>query len=591
MLDGLPDFQTSVALGDGPVWRAYGARRWLAPPTALEVAMADGVPAFRLALTRPAAPFLPPPPYAALDLTLAATRDEAAALAALREADPDAVLSPVYPSAASARLAPGSGLPELPAGLAGPIEPAWDGLGTARVLARLEAEAGTLIAGMVEDGTLPLGLRMALRFDGVSPRLPLEVRFEPAALLAALAPYLPAEALTGGALATAIGRAGPELPLGLPASTFPDPALAATLADRIAARFGTLMPVAGAEPELVLPGPDAAPPGSFVWDLSVPFRAERWLELSLDPFGAIRAFVAANGAERLVSRNVTMPVPAGRHAIWAFANLPKARVGLEALGVTLRADPAPPHRPHAAVATRMIEGPADTAELALELAPGEPLAYTAQGFAVIVDPLGVRRLDGPPRACAGQVLHLGPADFGLLPLAVEASADLLAEARLEGEVRYRHDGREHVLAFALEAGPAACALALPASAEGAALQVVARSLADGRTLAIGPLPARQTRVGLASFPGYGPQRVLLRCPPPPGAAIVALDLVAEDRPDDEAETLAFTAGHPEREWRYFAASPFRAGFRWRLHADAGAPAHPWRLEPAAGELEPMLATS
>ena len=81
----------------------------------------------------------------------------------------------------------------------GMIEPAWDGLGTARVLARLGVEAGTLLAGMVEDGTLPLGVRMALRFDGVSPRLPLEARFDPAALLAALAPHLPAEGLTVGA--------------------------------------------------------------------------------------------------------------------------------------------------------------------------------------------------------------------------------------------------------------------------------------------------------------------------------------------------------------------------------------------------------
>ena len=53
---------------------------------------------------------------------------------------------------------------------------------------------------------------------------------------------------------------------------------------------------------------------------------------------------------------------------------------------------------------------------------------------------------------------------------------------------------------------------------------------------------------------------------------------AEETPQT-VTALALTPGAPEKEWGYVAASPFAAGYRYRIHAgsdsDAGAPAAPW----------------
>jgi hypothetical protein len=68
--------------------------------------------------------------------------------------------------------------------------------------------------------------------------------------------------------------------------------------------------------------------------------------------------------------------------------------------------------------------------------------------------------------------------------------------------------------------------------------------------------------------------------PAPGG-LLAVDLLpegAEETPQT-VTALALTPGAPEKEWGYVAASPFAAGYRYRIHAgsdsDAGAPAAPW----------------
>src|SRR5688500_3672106 len=99
-LHGLPDFHGAIALEEGVAWPGYEARQWLIPPARLRLAEDEsGLPAFRVSISRPALPFMPPPPQATLDLTLLADRDAAVALAALRAMDPRAIVAPVYPVA------------------------------------------------------------------------------------------------------------------------------------------------------------------------------------------------------------------------------------------------------------------------------------------------------------------------------------------------------------------------------------------------------------------------------------------------------------------------------------------------------------
>ncbi len=585
---GLPDFQRPLTLADGPVWPAFGDANWLAPPSVVKLAPdADGRPAFRLSITRPAVPFLPPPPYGVLDLSLAAVRDGAAALTALRAEHPGAVLSPLESAAGWVRLQPGPGV-ELPEGLGDPISLSWNGLGTARFNLRLEADAATRVAMLVEDGTMPLTVGMTLAFDGVSPRLDARVSFDPVALLAALAPLLPGDGASLQDLTAALGGSPEALPLQVDAGAGRDPAFAETLADRLVARFAAAPVVdAGQLPRFRLSADGGVAGGRFDWDLAEPVQARRWMALQVDPFAELRAFIAANGAATLVTRNTSQPIPTGSQLISAFANLPRDRVGLDTLGVTVRAAPAPPHRPQAVVATALLEAPADRADLRLQLAPGEPLDYSAQGFAVLVDAVGVQQLTGPERRCSGPVLRLLPEDFAMLPLALAAAPDLLQLARLEGTLSYRLRDLAHTLDFALDLDRPSAALALPADAAEASLAVVARALAGDGLLDLGVLPARPRRFELTSFATYGPQLAAIRCPPPPGTPVIALELIPDGRNEDPAEIvpLAFSAAEPAREWHYFSPSPFLGGFRWRIRAGPDETPQAWRhRDPSADPL-------
>lgn len=570
-LAGLPEFGAETILAEGPVWRAAGRELWLAPAGRLGLARdAAGGPALRLTLTRPAAPFLPPAPFGALDASFEAGRDLDRALAEMRGRHPGAALAILSPDIARIRLGPAPGAPDLPAGLAAPAEILWQADARGRFLRHLDIDAAGLVAAMLEDGALPLLAHAALGYRGLSPRLPLVAGFDPAELLAALAPAGP---VTQAALAARIAAALDTMPLDLPRR--PEPAeraaLAATLADRLLARFGR--PAAGTEePAHLLPAPGEVAPGRFTWDLAQPVTALRWITLAADPFAAL------DDAAALVRRVTLPPLPSGARMLDVVANLPAGLAGLQALGATASAPPLPPHRPQPAHASAVIDPATLEARLTLRLSPGEPPDCTVAAFAVLADAAGVRRCEGLPRRVSGGIVTLSPEDFGLAPVVIEAAPALLGHAALTGEARFTLDGRAHAVPLKLDAAAPRIALDLPAAATGAELRLTAVA-PGGATLALPPLPLRTLRLDLPLLPGHGPQRAVLLALPQPGTTL-AVEVLPDSAPPGTApETLAFRDDLTRRDWTYLSLSPFAPGFHWRILPDGE-----WRPHPEPAEV-------
>jgi hypothetical protein len=246
------------------------------------------------------------------------------------------------------------------------------------------------------------------------------------------------------------------------------------------------------------------------------------------------------------------------------------------IGVTLVAPADPPRRPQAAVASAALMPPDDRATLALTLGAGAAPEYRYTTYAALQQDGGVTRLEGPEREHAGAWLSLTPDDFPVDFVSVSADRALLSLAAVSGTLAW--GGPEPgARSFALDLASPALALALPRGAPDAALTIAAQERAGGRTLRLGPLPAKSLRVGTYSFAEYGPHAVEVTCAFDDASQICAIELLPEDRSDtDEAlAVLVFTPARPSRTWTWFARSPFAPGYRYRPRRDPGQPPAPW----------------
>ncbi|MCQ0092522.1 hypothetical protein [Roseovarius sp. M141] len=580
ILKGLPDFGETLVLEDGPVWRAFGQDNWLAPHTTLGLATsADGLPSFRLSITRPTTPFLPPAPFGVLDVGLAATRAQTDLLEALREGHPGATLAPLEALTGQLKLGSVPGAIALPGDVTGTATLVMRGDGTARFVRRLHIDSAAIMEALLQDGTLPLFVTGAIGYRGVSPRLAMTATFDPGALLDVLGARAGPDPISRDALTRTVEGVLDALPLDLSDRVGPEAgdALSQTLTDRLIARFAVPAPSDDPDtgtPRFTLPTGADAGHGRFEWDLSQPIATLRWITLATDPFTLLRDFLAQHGPDPLIQRSTLAPIPTGARRLSVLANLPTGAeqiTGLHALGVTLTAPPLAPHRPRPAIVSAMLDAATDAMGLTLALSPGEPLAYRVSGFAILADAAGVRRLEGATRDCTDAVLTLTPNDFGLEMIRISGAPDLLALARITGTLDHTQDGRAFSQPIALDTASTAQTLALPLGTD-ATLTLAAHDQTGDSVLTLAPFAARSTRIELGQFAGYGPQRATLRCDLPTGARL-AVELRAET--SDQIDTLLFRDDKAERHWTYSALSPFTPGFHWRLMADEDAPPGDW----------------
>jgi hypothetical protein len=578
-LTGLPDFQQPIPGDDGVLYPRFGAEGYALAPRRLEFAARDdGRPDFLLELVRGTAPDLPPAPHALLDFRVRPAAAVEAALALLRLGQPAAQVRPAELGAGWLRLSFAEALTAPPAHTA-PVALGPGGLDIARALVQVTATDGAMLKGGLLAGTLAFSATAELELAGVAPRLPLAASFDPAALLAALLPLADPQRLLPRAAVEAFFRDG--APAGLLAFAgdrdgADQRLLAAALADRLAERFAAPHPAPGpaVEPFLQLADPAGVAPGRFRWDLAEPAAARRVAVLELDRLAAARALLGADGPLATCRETVVEPLQSGFLPVLVDANLPAHREGLLAAGVTLTAAANPPLRPQAVVHTLMLRAPEDRARAVLRLSPLEAPAYTCRTFVMLRGSAGVQRIEGPERRHTGGRVQLTPADFAAPLLPVAADRDLLALADIAGRLSWTSGADGGEVAFTLTAAAPAVALALPPGAEGA-ISVEARPRV-GAARRLGPLPARALRLGLYSFPEFGPHAVEVRCAFRGTAQLLAIELQAEDDPPGRVRgTLFLSPDAPRKPWSWLARSPFQPGFRYRPAVAPGEAPEPW----------------
>lgn len=419
----------------------------------------------------------------------------------------------------------------------------WEGSLAAPWGARVTPEAITWMIEALRMRLLPLHARADLRVRGVAPRLPVRLRVDADALLALVPDGDPAglTALIGelttptGALGVADGDAPPER-------------IAQVVLDRL---------------EAELP----APAGSQLWDLAQPFVTRRRLVLSR----LLRDQLADAPLDEaaMIPAGVELPtLELGWRTLDVLSNLPARRPGVLACGVNLLAPPRPPARHQAAIAGCELTPEQPRQRVTLRLAPGEQLDYLSEPWLVVEGPTGTREVQGRQQGRTSQRLIVAAADFGVRFAHVAADSALLALASAEVTL---HQGFWTGQTAVLDTANPEAALVVtgdgPAGAE-PRLSITVRSLTGGAAIDLPEVPAEHLALGVAAVPGWGPHRLAVHNA---GDEPQAIELA------DEAGTTASVlnlAPAQTREWTWFAADPFRPGFRYRLRP-VGEPG-PWQ---------------
>lgn len=584
-LQGLPDFQTPIHGFRYEIYYPYeNAGGFVVASSALEIATREsGRPDFLLEFVRGISPAMPPSPYAFLDFRVRATYPAAEALDSLRGRHPGATVRPPVLGGGFLRLRPAATTGDVPAELLEPFRLSANGLGTARCAARIGTAAGAVIEGALRGQVLGLVAWAEMEMQGVAPRVPVRVTFDPAELLnrlRELAPEPSSPVLTRDQLEAFFEQDVRRLPVRADAPV-PDTIrrdFAETLADHVRASYGEFVPSRQipVQASLALKMSEAVS-GVVSWDLAQPIAARRPLVASLDPFDEARRLVSAQGIAAVVKQTVVPPLAAGTRRVHVAANLPSIRSGVVSLGVDLVAPERPPHRPQAVRQTVELLPPGDSGLATLRLAATEPASYRYTTWAVIERSGTVERLSGPSVSHDGEALDLGVDDFPVRFVSLAASPALLDIATVAGAWKGRTPAGPFECRFELAPGSPAIGIAVPGDAEGESLRIEARERGGSKLLTLALPAAHNTQLDLSSFPGFGSHRVIVEADFTGLPGLLAIDLVPEGREErnEAIATVALTPATPVKEWRYTALSPFRSGFRYRRHADSGAPADPW----------------
>lgn len=573
---GAIDFQQPLKQRGLTIFRSFEQEDhfWLLADT-LETAMREGnQPDFVLELVRPQNPLLPPKPYGLLDMRVQAKYRSQDALEVLQPEHPNASVDEAFFESGSMRLAPVGDLNDAPKDLFQPVNLGWNGLGVARFVLRLPLSSALLLKNALLGEILPLRAVAVMTVAGVSPRLPLKVRFDPARLVGAVAALGNTERQVGWHdIVQFFGQDPETLPLQLISQNqnVPMDEFAESMADHVCHRWGNFVAASEANDKLycAFPGPAEVGSGSFDWDLSEQIIVLRPVLLSFDPLDVARQLIRDVGSEVVIRETIIPPIKVGTLPVTISANLPAQRLGVLSLGVTINAAPHPPARPQAVVETAELVEPRDSALLLLRLSPTEAPDYLFTTFAIL-DGHG-QQYEGQPTQHSGDRLDLQPGDFPLSFVQIAATSELLELGDVQAICRQTPNGSSFEQSFTLNQNQSSVVIALPKDSTAATLQIEARSKDGQRTLRLKPMPAESVRLNLASFREYGSHTVEIECLFSGDAKLVAIDLLPEGRAETPAEmtTLHFTPAQNKRDWVWLARSPFYPGYRYRIHT-AGA---------------------
>lgn len=587
MLQGLPDLSGIPYAGAVSVLPPFEGGAWTALVTGLHLARrADGTPDLTLAKFRPARPGETPAPGGTLDFRLELSYDMANALAAARQVNSGATVSPASITTGFLHLSSTTPSSALPASLSGPVPVVWDELDSGRFTLNLPPDGASTFGSMLQDGTVTLSAHAELEFPGVAPRVAVQIVFDPAALIAEIGDHIGQQGLIPR---SALIRFLQEPPASITniAGSWNDGA-ATALADWIRARLlmPSSAPLPGTETYLKF-GNSTASTGSFRWDLSEPIVTWRAIVAEFDPLADARAFVAAHGVDALITETDIPSLPTGLNMVTVTANLPAVRPGMLEMGVILDAPPNPPWRMQERTATVVLAPSAEIAYPILHLAPDEPLRFNAISYAALA---GADELRGPGLQCEGETLRLHLNDFPVDFFIVKASAALLDLCTIR--LTFQPAGATQADVAELVNGERSVAFSQPPGLTGAHITAELRPNDGTAPIVLGPVPAAPWALDLASCPSYGPQHTLISVSFAASVTEYAVELLAETAQEspDTITVYRFTPDLSQRAYAYDSPSPFHGGYRWREYR-ASPPLAEWALAATSAPLALVAAAA
>ncbi len=600
-LQGYPDWGRSIRNMNADIVAPYEAgQTYAVAPRALGIATtSQGNPDIRLELVRGqnlAAP------YGLLDLRLQFQYPMEQALILAREQDSRATIAPWLPQSGSLRWISRGVVEPIPVEILQPIELRWNSLDQVRYQLKLSQANALFLKSCLSEKFFPLMAIAEVELEGVLPRLPVTVKFNPSELISALVKLSDDQRRISCSRALEyFQRPLWELPIELIGALRPEDlqAWAEAIVGRLRNQWGRSVP----SPEALLTPHfqwiTDIPNGLFVWNLAEPALGVRSQVLTLDGFEPMAHLIQTQGLGAVVKETDVPPFPTGVFPVTIVANLPSNRQGILRMGVNLRVPPKPPQRPQAILATTELKPPQDTAMTTLKLGVRDSLDYWASTFVILKDATGIQRFNAPETRHQSHHLTLYPDDFDLQFVTIEADEDLLTLATIRATLRRPDRGKWVVQSFDL--GREAMAIALPkiqsnddsGNPSSATLEFELMAIDPNalvQTLKLGPMPAQDTQLSLYAFATYGPQSLIIQRPVHELGSLT-LELSADGPNPQSSTVLNLSPTQAQREWTWFSDSPFYGGYRYRRYRGVGQPVESWSTLQFPGEGGPLTPNS
>lgn len=619
-LQGLPDFQQVIQADptdptdDINLFYPYeGAGQYSLLPTGLEIAkQADGRPDFELEIVRGVRPDKLPVPYGVLNFRVSPVYKMAEALAVVSDRTPKRPINPIiFSGTGFLRFQLVGNVTNIPKGLLAPIPIAWNGLGTARFNLRISEGDSALLSEVLQahEG-LTFNSAVEQEFVGVSPRLPLKVSFDPAALLTELialgadqteelseTPSKQAQPIVKSVVARARIEAYfrkdlDDLPITIEGDITEDKqAFSEAMTDRVRVRFGRFTPATSLTegPCMALSSASEVGRGRFEWNLAEPMRSPRPLFIILNPLSAAQQLVERQGIESVVHYTTVPNISTGFQRVSVIANLPPLPKGLLDIGVTLRVAAKFPYRPQAQVRTERLKPDQSNLTIDLRFLPREEPEYTAFTYVVMRDAKGIQQIKGEKTVHQGDRLYLSPRDFPIRFLSVKADRALLEIAEIK-VLLSRPDGEDTIeeLAILKMAEPQA-SFVVTKDDEAAMMMVEAIAHAGTGKLLLGPVVALSLQLGLHSFKEANAQKVDITCKFESDDSFALFEFLPESSAEalSDIELMSFTPDRPTGELIWLPSSPFQYRYRYRRKSLA-ANAEPTDWSAYLSPFEPLI---
>jgi len=311
--------------------------------------------------------------------------------------------------------------------------------------------------------------------------------------------------------------------------------------------------------------------------LNEPIAVSRVVVFHLNPFDAAHDLVKAKGIASIYHETTVPPLPLGIFSISILGNFYPYRPNIEAIGVTLRAAPRPPHRFQTVTKTIELIPPEDQASVTLKLSPTEKLEYSYSIYVVLNTAKGIEQLNGTSIPCKEEQFHVNIEDLPVEFIPIEATISLLELANINGICRWVINEVPDEQAFELNLNQPSIALAIPRGSMKITVEIEAIEIAGNRRLKLEPLTTNSVMLDLFSFVEYGPHEIDIECVFGEIKKTFAIELLPEGRPEvkDEITVMFFPPNEPKKEWTWFAESPFQPGYRFRLFHKQNHLGSPW----------------